>query len=66
VFKEETAILQAAAVLAASQHALNVAAAREGGTRTYTESSVDVLINILREMEQKKLIAAGLVPQGRR
>jgi hypothetical protein len=61
VFKEESAILQAAAALAAAQHQTNASSARSG-TR-YTDSSVDVLINILREVENKKLIPAGLVPR---
>ena len=60
MFNEEGAILHAAAVLAASQHALNISGAR-GGQR-YTDSSVDVLINILREMEEKQLIPAGRAP----
>jgi hypothetical protein len=60
MFNDAGAILHAAATLAASQHATNVGASRAG--QRYTDSSVDVLINILREMESKRLIPAGLVP----
>ncbi len=60
MFTDPGAILQAAAILAAPQHTLNSAAAR--GMQRYTDSSIDVLINILREMEAKKLIPAGLAP----
>lgn len=58
MFNDEAAILRAAAALAALQHAMNAGSVSAG--RRYTDSSVDVLINILREMEAEKLIPLGL------
>ena len=61
MFKDEGSILQAAAILAATQHATNVKEAPHD--KPYRDSSVDVLLNILREMERKKLIPPGLAPK---
>ncbi len=55
--------MHAAAVLAAAQYSMNAAAAHNGIAPSFNDSAVDVLINILREMEQKKLIGPGLVPR---
>lgn len=61
MFKDEAAILQAAATLAAAHHTIKSAESQAGGTR-YTDSPTDALINVLREMEAKKLIGPGQVP----
>jgi CO dehydrogenase/acetyl-CoA synthase alpha subunit len=60
MFTDEAAILQAAATLAAVVHTVRSAEATSGNRR-YTDSPVDALINVLREMEAKKIIAPGLV-----
>jgi len=66
MFTDEAAILQAAATLAVAQYHQNVAAAGTGPRPTaYTDSCVDVLINVLRQMEQKALIPNGLAPTSR-
>ena len=61
MFSDQGAILQAAAVLAAAQHTMTAAATR--GAHRYTDSPVDVLLNILREMEAKHLIPDGTTPR---
>lgn len=67
MFNDEGAILRAAAALAAAQHELNTSAVHNNARpRPYTNSPVDVLVNLLREMEQKKLVPPGLVPPPRR
>ena len=60
MFRDEAAILKAAATLAAARFS-QLATTRE---QQATESPVDVLINILREMEVKKLIPPDLAPRG--
>lgn len=61
MFRDEAAILKAAATLAAARFSQLAATTREAQAR---ESPVDVLINILREMESKKLIPPNLAPRG--
>ena len=61
MFRDEAAILKAAATLAAARFSQLAATTRE---QQATESPVDVLINILREMEVKKLIPPDLAPRG--
>jgi hypothetical protein len=64
MFTDEAAILQAAATLAAVVHTVRSGEATSGNRR-YTDSPVDTLINVLREMEAKKIIAPGLAPAKR-
>jgi hypothetical protein len=64
MFTDEAAILHAAATLAAVVHTVRSAETRSGNAR-YTDSPVDTLINVLREMEDKKIIAPGLAPTRR-
>jgi hypothetical protein len=59
---DEATIMHTAAVLAAAQYAANKAAADGGMTPSFRDSPVDVLINVLREMEEKRLIDPGLAP----
>jgi hypothetical protein len=61
MFQDEAAILTAAATLAAARFSQLEVTSQEPHSG---ESPVDVLINILREMETKKLIASNLVPHG--
>lgn len=59
---DEATVMHVAAVLAAAQYTMNTTAALSGAVPSSKDSSVDVLINILREMEQKKLIEPGFAP----
>jgi hypothetical protein len=61
MFGDEGAILTAAATLAAARFTQLAATSRDQHVR---ESPVDVLMNILREMETKKLIPPNLLPGG--
>ncbi len=61
MFRDEAAILTVAATLAAARFSQLAASSREQQAR---ESPIDVLINILREMESKKLIPPNLAPRG--
>jgi hypothetical protein len=61
MFRDEAAILTAAATLAAARFSQLAGTTREQQAR---ESPVDVLINLLREMESKKLIPPNLAPRG--
>ena len=50
--------------LAAAHYSSSAAQGRgPSAARAPTDTSVDVLINILREMERKQLIPPGLVPK---
>ena len=60
---DEATIMHAAAVLAAAQYSVNKTAAHSGAAPSFNDSAVDVLINILKEMEQKRLIGPGLLPR---
>lgn len=64
MFTNEAAILQAAATLAAAHHTLKTEDLRTNRA-PYTDSPTDALLNVLREMESKKLIGPGLVPPRR-
>lgn len=60
---DEATGMNVAAVLAAAQYTMNMTAALSGAVPSSKDSSVDVLINILREMEQnQKLIGPGFAP----
>lgn len=59
---DEATVMNVAAVLAAAQYTMGMTAALSGVGPRSKDSSVDVLINILREMEQKKLIRPGFAP----
>jgi len=63
MLKDEVTIMHVAATLAAAQYSSNVTAAHSGMAPSFKDSSVDVLINILREMERKGLIEPGFVPR---
>jgi hypothetical protein len=64
MFTHEGDILQAAATLAAAHYSSNATQGRgPSAARAPTDTSVDVLINILREMERKQLIPPGLAPK---
>jgi hypothetical protein len=60
---DEATIMRVAATLAAAQYSSNTNAARSGMAPSFNDSTVDVLINILREMERKKLIGPGFAPK---
>jgi hypothetical protein len=66
MFKDEAAILQAAATLAAAQHtasAIRESASTSAFGRAFAQPTpVDRLVKILREMESGGLILAGLAP----
>jgi hypothetical protein len=59
---DEATIMHTAAVLAAAQYSANKAAADGGATPSFRDSAVDVLINVLPEMEEKRLIGPGFAP----
>ena len=55
--------MRLAATLAAAQYSSNTSATRSGMAPSFNDSTVDVLINVLREMESKKLIGPGFAPK---
>ena len=58
---DEATVMNMAVALAAAQYSASKTAALSGVAPSFTDSAVDVLINVLREMEQKKLIEPGFV-----